>query len=331
MRTIVVVPALNEELYIRNCLHSLLVQEPPIDAVIVVADGGSTDSTCDIVREISRVHPQISLWNNPSRLQSAAVNMVAREAKDEFDVLIRVDAHAGYPPHFISSLHEAYQQSGAASVVVPMIAKGKSCLQRAIAAAQNSILGNGGSLHRRVDRSRFVDHGHHALLDLATFLSLGGYDEGFSHNEDAELDRRIVANGARIWLCAEAAIEYYPRTSLRALSAQYARHGRGRARTLIKHHQSPKLRQIAPGLILAGLLGSIALSAVDPRIGLLACAYALLCLAYGIALGVQQRDRCVTLSGVAAMVMHVSWGFGASMQFLAHTRERIAGKLRQGR
>lgn len=323
MRTAIVVPTLNEEHYIRSCLDALITQSPPTSAQIYVADGGSTDATCDIVREMGQKYPQIHLRHNPARLQSAAVNLIANEVKDNSDILIRADAHAGYPPNFIQSLQDAYRRTGAASVVVPMVARGRGCLQRAIAAAQNSVLGNGGSGHRRIGASRDVEHGHHALFDIGRFLSVGGYDESFSHNEDAELDARIRASGGGIWLCAEAAIEYFPRSSLRSLAAQYVRHGRGRARTLIKHGQWPKPRQILPVIILVGLVGSAVLAAVDPRMALFACAYALLCLAYGLALGIQQRDRCVALSGLAAMVMHVSWGFGALMQFLSHVRERI--------
>ena len=323
MRTVIVVPALNEEGYIRTCLDALLEQSPPIDAVIFVADGGSTDATSDIVREMSQAHPQIRLRHNPDRLQSAAVNMIANEVRGACDVLVRVDAHAGYPAHFVRSVQEAYERTGAASVVVPMVARGRTCLQKAIAAAQNSVLGNGGSLHRRIGSSRFVDHGHHALLDLKNFLSLSGYDASFSHNEDAELDYRIGASGGRIWLCTEATIEYYPRTSLRSLAIQYMRHGRGRARTLIKHTQRPKLRQIAPVLILVGLIGSAVLAAIHPLMALFGISYVLLCLANGAVLGIQKRDPCVALSGLAAIVMHVSWGFGATTQFLSHVKQKL--------
>ena len=78
------------------------------------------------------------------------------------------------------------------SVVVSMNAEGSACLQRAAAAAQNSLLGNGGSSHRIRSDGRWVDHGHHALMTTAAFKAVGGYDEAFSHNEDAELDVRLT-------------------------------------------------------------------------------------------------------------------------------------------
>src|SRR2546421_453420 len=111
----------------------------------------------------------------------------------------------------------AQRTTGADSVVVSMIAKGVTCSQMAAAAAQNSKLGNGGSAHRRKAQGRFVDHGHHALLDVNAFRLVGGYDESFSHNEDAELDFRLTAAGCRIYLCAGADITYYPRKRLLSL------------------------------------------------------------------------------------------------------------------
>jgi len=226
----VVVPALNEEDHIGRCVLSLLAQLPEGGRIYVV-DGGSRDRTRDIVEDLKRKDPRIVLLFNRYRLQSAAVNQVAQllaTHPEPVELLIRADAHAAYPPDFIELLVEAYRTSGAQSVVVPMTTVGEREFQRAVAAAQNSLLGNGGSAHRRATASRFVDHGHHALFNLSFFLNVGGYDETFSHNEDFELDHRIQLAGGQIWMCAEAVVEYVPRATPGALAQQYYRHGFGR-------------------------------------------------------------------------------------------------------
>ena len=76
-----------------------------------------------------------------------------------------------------------------------MRTKGTGLFQKATALAQNSRLGNGGSQHREGGAGRWTDHGHHALMRLDAFRAVGGYDETFSHNEDAELDYRLAAGG----------------------------------------------------------------------------------------------------------------------------------------
>ena len=37
-------------------------------------------------------------------------------------------------------------------------------------------------------------------MRIAAFRAVGGYDESFSHNEDAELDYRLRQAGYRIWM-----------------------------------------------------------------------------------------------------------------------------------
>jgi succinoglycan biosynthesis protein ExoA len=183
-------------------------------------------------------------------------------------------------------------------------------MQRAIAAAQSSRLGNGGAAHRTGTISGFVEHGHHAAFDRAFFLSLGGYDESFTHNEDAELDVRAVAAGGRIWMCAEAPVQYFPRTGLKALAAQYVRHGRGRARTLLKHRRRPKLRQMAPVAALSVCAAGVAVAPVYPSVAAGALSYPLICLGWGAAKALRKRDPWLGATGAALMVMHIAWAIG---------------------
>lgn len=305
----IVVPVLDEARYIRQALGGLLDQVRDLDCDIMVMDGGSADSTRAIVTSIARTDPRVRLVDNPGRTQSAACNLASRLIDPSRRIMLRADAHAGYPPGFVARTIDALRETGATSVVVPMRTRGTSPTQRAIAATQNSRLGNGGSGHRRAGVSRFVDHGHHAAFDTAFFRALGGYDESFTHNEDAEFDVRGGLAGGRIWMCAEAAIDYYPRDRLSALARQYVRHGRGRARTLRKHGLRPRLRQCLPLAILASAALAL-LSPVSPWFALPASAYLFACLAWGATEAARRRDPALGLMGPAAIVMHLGWAVG---------------------
>src|SRR5262249_46348850 len=96
---------------------------------------------------------------------------------------------------------------------------------------------------------RWVDHGHHALMRVRAFREAGGYDESFTHNEDAEFDTRLRAGGGRILLAADILIDYYPRSTAAALARQYFKYGEGRARTALKHRAGLKFRQMAPAAL----------------------------------------------------------------------------------
>ncbi len=305
----VVIPVLNEERYIEAALTSLLDQVRDLRCEIMVVDGGSQDRTVAIVEALAAAGSGLRVVHNPARLQSAACNLAAGRAAPQSRILLRADAHAGYPPGFVRACLRALAETGATSVVVPMRTVGTGAMQRAIAATQNSLLGNGGSSHRRVGTARFVEHGHHAAFDLNFFRTIGGYDPTFTHNEDAELDVRALQAGGRIWLCPDAMIDYYPRETLRQLARQYVRHGRGRARTTAKHRQRLRLRQCLPIAILGAFVLAL-LAPVQPLLALPAGCYVGACLLWGAVQAVRRRDPALLWMGPAAIVMHLAWAVG---------------------
>src|SRR5262249_46488076 len=155
--------------------------------------------------------------------------------------------------------------------------KGHNCFQRAAAAAQNSILGNGGSTHRKETKGCWVDHGHHAPMTNDAFCAVGGYDETLFHKQGAQLDARPTATGFRIYLTGETQVTYYPRRTASALFHQYFNVGKGRARNFLKHRKNAKLRH----LMLAGVAPAVCLLLLAPFsviFALPALAWALLCL-----------------------------------------------------
>ncbi|MEJ2459122.1 MAG: succinoglycan biosynthesis protein exoa, partial [Novosphingobium sp.] len=230
--------------------------------------------------------------------------------------LVRIDAHCGYPDNYVCGLVAAAREHGATSVVVPMVTVGEGGFQKAAAAAQNSVLGNGGSAHRRITTGEFVDHGHHALFDLELYCRVGGYDEAFSHNEDAELDQRILAAGGSIWLEPSLALKYWPRRTPWALFRQYHGYGRGRAMNLMRHAAPIKLRQAIPVVIapiaLLAMLGLL-FAPANPWtlvLALPAFGWAALCLGFGALLGMKARSLWVAAAGLAAMISHFAWSAG---------------------
>jgi succinoglycan biosynthesis protein ExoA len=308
----IIVPTLNEEDYIESCLDSLVGQYPEDAHEILVVDGGSSDATACIVTSFGERHRSVRLLDNPRRLQSSAMNLAARAAAPGATILVRADAHARYAPDFIKSCVSALTGTGATSVVVPMRTEARpgAGLQHAIAAAQSSRLGNGGAAHRTGIVSGFVDHGHHAAFDRAFFQSVGGYDERFTHNEDAELDIRAIKAGGAVWMCADAPVIYYPRDRLDHLARQYFRHGSGRARTLRKHRIRPRPRQLIPVVVLAGCTAGVAMAPFIPDVAALALLYPAACLAWGIAQSVRRRDVRMIAGAAALMTMHLSWASG---------------------
>jgi succinoglycan biosynthesis protein ExoA len=322
-RCMVVIPCLNEATHIGDLVAQLIGPADRLEMLIVVADGGSTDGTRRIVEEIAALEPRVVLLDNPRRLQAAAVNLAVVKHGEAFARFIRIDAHGGYPDDYCEKLIEEADATGADSVVVSMLTQGLGAFQRATATAQNSKLGNGGSPHREGARGHWTDHGHHALMNVAAFREVGGYDESFSHNEDAELDFRLRASDYRIWMTDKTVMTYYPRASVGGLFRQYLGYGRGRAKNILKHRAMPKVRQMVPLMVLpvvaGALLAVFSLSALIPA-GL----WVAVCLGYGVWLALAERNPYGPLAGVSAMVMHLAWSAGFWMQLTLSWKRRVA-------
>ena len=321
--TLIVVPTLNEASHIGDLLEALLVEAEALDARIVVADGGSADGTADIVNRLALSAPRISLIHNPQRIQSAAINLVVAQFGDTADYLIRIDAHGAYPPDYCRSLVAEASERAVAAVVVPMTTVGVAPFQRAVATAQNSAIGTGGSAHRTGKGYGPVDHGHHALMRVDAFRAVGGYDQTFRFNEDAELDYRLRQAGGTIWLTDRTGMTYYPRSTPSGLFRQYFGYGGGRARNILKHRVVPRLRQLAPLAILPVVLLA-ALSIWHWAFLVPLALWGVGCIALGMHAARRHHAEyrmpmwLSPLVGVAAMIMHLAWSSG----FWAHVAQR---------
>ncbi|UWS02136.1 glycosyltransferase family 2 protein [Phaeobacter inhibens] len=330
LRILVVIPTLNEAKAILPCLESLL-RDPflrdPARSSLVVADGGSTDETVAIVQRFAETAPcPIHMLHNPERLQSAAVNRAVVNHGEGFDLLLRCDAHAIYPADYATALLAAFRLAkDAVSVVVAMDSQGNGNFGRAASWVVDTPFGSGGAAHRGGRASGYVDHGHHALMDLNWFRKVGGYDAAFSHNEDAELDWRLRAAGGRIWLAGDVRLGYVMRSTPAALWRQYQNYGAGRAATLIKHRMRPRLRQMVPVLNLVLCVIALAIAPVWPA----ALLWPLVYLAAVLAVTVVACLRLGAIgvwSGVALVVMHMAWAIGLLRRMIGFGLRSASGQ-----
>ena len=327
-RSLIVVPTLNEAAHVDDLLDLLASEAELVDGEIVVADGGSVDETVAIAARHASRNPRIRVMANPRRIQSAALNLAVEQWGAGTKYIIRIDAHGGYPRDYCRSLIRDAELTTADAVVVPMLTMGIGLFQRAVAVAQNSTVGNGGASHRSDKGARWVDHGHHALIRTDAFCAVGGYDESFRFNEDAELDYRLTNSGRRILLTPQTHLVYYPRATPLSLFRQYLGYGSGRARNVLKHGSVPKLRQVLP-LAIAPTVGMSALTTLHWAAALPFLAWSALCVALG-AIASTRRGQSFELPfggaplvGLAAMIMQLAWSLG----FWAH----CAGTLNRKR
>ena len=244
----IVLPALYERRFMRDCLDSLLAQDDGRIVEILVVDGGSTDGTRAIVEAAG---DPVRLVDNPRVTAAAAMNIGLAEAKG--DVICRADAHTLYAPDFVRRNVDVLAETGADNVGGPMVPVGTTSFGRAVAAVTSSPFGVGpGRFHYATVRSE-VDTVYLGCWRRETLEALGGWDESRLQwaAEDQELNFRIRQRGGRIVLDPSIRSWYFPREAPRALRRQYFNYGVAKASTLAKHHSLPTWRPLAPAALVA--------------------------------------------------------------------------------
>jgi glycosyltransferase involved in cell wall biosynthesis len=306
----VAIPTLDEERNIGPCLGAVSAQGYPGIVEVLVSDGGSTDLT----REIARGYPLVRVVDNPRRTRPAGLNVAIREAAGE--IFVRVDARTVVAPDYVERCVEALGTSGAAIVGGPMRFTAEGALQRGLAAAMRSRLGAGPAQFRREGgKARFVDTVYLGAYRVDWARSVGGYDQDFGGNEDAELNHRAQSAGG-VWLDPAIRSTYAVREGLPALWRQYRRYGRARGRTMRKHPASIAPRQLAVPLLVLGML--------SPQRRLVARLYTAAVLGRGCLEALRDPPAALALSA-ALPTMHAAWAVGFAAGFLGNRHGRSAG------
>jgi glycosyltransferase involved in cell wall biosynthesis len=312
-------PSYNEELYIEECLRSLLQQDYPADRMeILVADGGSPDRTREIVNRIAAEDPRVRLLDNSQhRIQAAGMNLCIKESKGEF--ILITDVHAEYAGNYVSKLVEVFQRTGADCAGGAQRAKAETWFQKALCAALQSPAGVGGAAYRSPENEGFVDTVFPGSFRRAILEKVGLYDLKAVTNEDAELQQRILEAGGRVYLSREVVVHYYPRKSFRLLAKQYFKYGDGRARTLLMHGRFPVLRPLIP---FAFVVGGATLLVVPPLQALAPLAFGVYAAVTGfeaVRVGAKVGLWAVPVVWAIFPTMHVAHGVGMLQGLVKYT------------
>lgn len=241
----VVLPVCNEERYIRQCIESILKQDYPMDRLeVIFIDGNSSDKTVELIKYYIEKYPFIMLLNNPNRTVQFALNIGIENARGEY--IVRLDAHAEYADNYISKCIECIQETGADNVGGPMIARGKSKIQKVIAAAYHSPFALGGGKFHDETYEGYVDTVWLGVYKREKAIEIGLYDVNFPRSEDDEFNYRLIKNGGKIYITPEIKSIYYPRDSFIKLFKQYFEYGLWKPAVIKKHKKPARLSHLVP-------------------------------------------------------------------------------------
>ena len=247
--TSVIVATLNEAANIDHVIDTALGDETVIE--VIVADGGSNDTTVEKIRARAKDDPRVRLIDNPHRVQAAGLNVAASVATGT--LLTRLDGHTRYAHDYVT----VSVRSWALGVAVggPMHAEGVGPVSVATAQAMADPLAIGPARFHHATTRETVDTVYLGTFERDRFLRLGGFRTFPSGTvEDTDFYDRWRQDGGAIVVDPAIRSWYHPRDRWRDLVRQYFRYGRGKSELVWLNGRLPSPRPLAPALLVAGIV-----------------------------------------------------------------------------
>jgi glycosyltransferase involved in cell wall biosynthesis len=216
----IVIPTFNEEAYISSCLESIInsdIDKKSIEVLIV--DGKSSDKTVAIVKNYMKKYPFIKILENKKKIIPVALNIGIKNAKGEY--IIRIDAHSSYPKDYFSKLLYWSEKLDADNVggICLTDVKNKNSKTNSIKAVMSHRFGVGGGDYRgTINKPKESNTVPFGCFKKTSLLKFGCFDERLERTEDLEINKRLIDNGANVYLVPDVSFTYYAKERLRDLA-----------------------------------------------------------------------------------------------------------------
>lgn len=312
-----IMPILNEELYLRDSVMTVLAQQYEGEKEVILALGPSSDRTNHIAAELAAHDPRIRTVENKQRDIPIGLNLAI--AASTHEIIIRVDAHSELTPDYTSNSINSLRAHAAANVGGVMKAEGKTSAQRAIAAAYNSPFGLGGGTYHGDAVAGPAESAYLGVFRKEAIHAVGGFDESIRRGEDWELNLRIRRAHGVVWFDPKLKVTYWPRATFSDLAKQFFATGAWRAVLVRKYPSETPWRFFAPPTLVLVLVVNTLLFIMSvmrvfplwwPILTIAPVAY-LIGLAYASSTLRGVRGFRERLYGFASLAtMHLCWGTG---------------------
>jgi glycosyltransferase involved in cell wall biosynthesis len=303
----VILPILNEERDLNECISAILQQKYDGKFEVILALGPSTDNTNQIAKSLAQSDSRIKLVDNPTGKTAAALNLAIAAAS--FEIICRIDGHAEISDTYIKTAVEIMNQTGAVNVGGLMNAAATSGFQSVVARAMRSRIGVGASKFHTGGEAGAADTVYLGTFKKSAILQAGGFDEKYIRAQDWELNHRLRLNGGLIWFDPRLVVTYRPRDTFGKLAKQYFEYGRWRRAVSRKHQGTVNYRYLAPPIALVINLLSIILGlTLNTLFFIPVITYLSIIILSSLFIGKGIYEK-ISLPSVL-ITMHASWGFG---------------------
>ena len=208
----------NEASSITRLLDSIGTQTLQPDE-IVIADGGSTDGTQEVVTSYMDRLP-VRLLAVPGANISEGRNAAILNASHE--IIAATDAGVRLEPGWLEALVGPLRDEDAGVAVVSgfFLPDPQTPFEMVMGATVLPAVED-------IDPDKFLPSSRSVAFRKAAWEAVGGYPEWLDYSEDLVFDMRLKELGYRFVFVPEARVYFRPRSTLRGFFLQYYRYARG--------------------------------------------------------------------------------------------------------
>ena len=254
-----VIPVLNEESTIIECLESLCNQSYPKDLhSIYIFDGGSSDSTWQLISDFiankDPDYPEIFLHKNPGKYVAEARNLALEMIPNSVDYLLEIIGHCTIEKNHIESMigviselnKSSKKPVGALGVKVESRDGDLGLTESWIEAGLSSPLASGSGQFSNFSGTEktkvpaFCLHSRKALDDV------GGWNTSFITSQDSDLSMRMINAGYQLYRTDVVTVKMAKRKSLLSWGKMGFRYGFWRTKILKRHPSRVSVREFLP-------------------------------------------------------------------------------------
>jgi len=214
---VLIVTVRNEAGTIGPLLDSILAGSRVPDE-IVIADGGSTDGTWDLLRARAASDPRIGAVQAPGN-RSMGRNAAVRASRSP--IVACTDAGVEVEREWLERITRPFTDEPEIGVVAGFyLPVGNTPFERAAGVVSAPSL-------REVDPARFLPSTRSVAFRRTAWERVRGFDESLAHNEDTPFALALKRSGARFFFEATALVRWHPRGNLSSFFRQHRRFGFG--------------------------------------------------------------------------------------------------------
>jgi glycosyltransferase involved in cell wall biosynthesis len=244
----VIIPTLNRDNTLEQCLQSIRANKTDRSYEIIICDAGSTDKTLEIAHQ----YADKVIMGEPNRINH---NIALKQAQGQ--VIMSTDSDCIVPENWIDGLWEGLFKYQYIDKLVGVGGGSEPWLDNptneelAIAKAMRSPL---VSFKARNTANYPTDREvqHNPPINSAYFkyiLDIFEYDERKHYGEDLDLDSRLIEEGYKLYYLANVVVKHKHRSTYKAFADQMRDFGYKRIKVNRVHPAIRKIYHYAPAVL----------------------------------------------------------------------------------